>query len=149
MSLLEEMQKTVAQARKMPALVDLAEAVEKAVNRLGEVALGLGQTALSPKVLTAFTLAKPFLDVTGEVTMAWMHLWRAVAARPQLEKIVEGLDEEARAKKMAKNKNAVFYAGQIKTARYFMTTLLPEAMGKMDAIAAVDEAVMEMADAAF
>jgi hypothetical protein len=81
--------------------------------------------------------------------MAWMHLWRAAAARPELEKLVGGLDEAARTAKLAKNKQAVFYDGQIKTARYFIRTLLPEALGKMDAIAAVDDAVMEMPAASF
>ncbi|MCP3951797.1 MAG: acyl-CoA dehydrogenase, partial [Desulfobacterales bacterium] len=149
MSLLEEMQKTIADARQVPELADLAEAVEKAVNRLGEVALGLGQTAMSPKVLTAFAHAKPFLDITGEVIMAWMLLWRAAAAAPGLEKLVGGLDDEARANKMAKNKNAVFYDGQLKTARYFIQSILPEVLGKMDAIAAVDDAVMDMQSASF
>ncbi len=149
MTLLGEMQKTVGQAREYPELVELAEAVEKAVNRLGEVALGLGQAAMSPKVLTAFAFAEPFLDITGEVVMAWMHLWRAVAAQPKLEKMVGGLDSEARAKKIAKNKNAVFYDGQIKTARYFINALLPEALGKMDGILAVDDAVIEMDAASF
>jgi len=149
MTLLGEMQKTVGQAREYPELAELAGAVEKAVNRLGEVALGLGQTAMSPKVLTAFAFAKPFLDITGEVVMAWMHLWRAVAAQPKLDKLVGGLDSKARAKKIAKNKNAVFYDGQIKTARYFVNALLPEALGKMDGILAVDDAVIEMDVASF
>jgi len=149
MTLLEEIQKTVGQVREYPELEDLAAAVETAVNRLGEVALGLGQTAMSPRVLTAFTFAKPFLDVTGEVVMAWMHLWRALVAWPKLEKLMDGLDDAARAKKLGKNKNAGFYDGQIKTARYFILTLLPEALGKMDAIAGVDDAVMEMPTASF
>ena len=149
MTLLEEMQKTIGEARAYPELEELATAVETAVNRLGEVALGLGQTAMSPRVMTAFAFAKPFLDITGEVVMAWMHLWRAVAAKPQLEKLLAGLDDEARAKKLARNKNAVFYDGQIKTAGYFIKALLPEALGKMGAIAAADDAVMEMQAAAF
>jgi len=81
--------------------------------------------------------------------MAWMHLWRALAARPKLEELMDGLDDAARAKKLSKNKNAGFYDGQIKTARYFIRTLLPEALGKMDAIAVVDDAVMEMPAASF
>ncbi len=149
MSLMEEMQKTVGQARDYPELAELADVVGKAVNRLGEVALGLGQAAMSPKVLTAFAFAKPFLDITGEVIMAWMHLWRAVAAQPKLEKLVGGLDDTARGQKMGKDKNAVFYDGQVKTARYFILTLLPEALGKMGAIVAVDDAVMEISAASF
>jgi len=149
MTLLEEMQKTIGRAREYPELNDLAASVETAVNRLGEVALGLGQTAMSPRVLTAFAYAKPFLDITGEVVMAWMHLWRALAAQPKLEKLVAGLDDAARDKKLAKNKNAIFYNGQIKTARYFLKAMLPEALGKMDGIAAADDAVMEIDPAAF
>jgi len=144
MTLLEEMQKTIGRAREYPELTDLAASVETAVNRLGEVALDLGQTAMSPRVLTAFAYAKPFLDITGEVVMAWMHLWRALAAQPKLEKLVAGLDDVARDKKLAKNKNAIFYNGQIKTARYFLKAMLPEALGKMDGIAAADDAVMEI-----
>jgi hypothetical protein len=149
MILLEEMQKTVSRAKDIQELVELAEAVEKAVDHLGEVALGIGRTAMSPKVLTAFAYAKPFLDITGEVVMAWMHLWRAVAAQPELEKLVGGLDSRARAKKTAENKIAVFYDGQLKTARYFIKALLPEALGKMDGILAVDDAVIEMDEASF
>ncbi len=148
MTLLEEMQKTVGLAREYSEIEDLAAAVEAAVNRLGEVALGLGKTAMSPRVMTAFAFAKPFLDVAGEVVMAWMHLWRALAARPKFEKLLGGLDGAARAKKLSKNKNAIFYDGQIKTARYFIMALLPEAMGKMDALAAADDAVMEIDPAA-
>jgi hypothetical protein len=81
--------------------------------------------------------------------MAWMHLWRALAAQSGLEKLIGGLDDAARNRKLAKNKNAAFYDGQIKTARYFILTLLPEALGKMDAITVVDDAVMEMSAASF
>jgi len=149
MTLLEEMQKTIGRAREYPELAEMAASVETAVNRLGEVALGLGQTAMSPRVLTAFAYAKPFLDITGEVVMAWMHLWRALAAQPKLEKFLTGLDDTARDKKLAKNKNAIFYNSQVKTARYFLKAMLPEALGKMDGIAAADDAVMEIEPAAF
>ncbi|MGD8522832.1 MAG: acyl-CoA dehydrogenase [Desulfobacterales bacterium] len=149
MNFLGEIQKTVANAKTIPSLNDLAINVDEAVNRLGEVALHLGKTAMSPDVKIAFAYAKPFLDVIGDVCMAWMHLWRATIAVPQLEKIVGSLEPEARSKKAAKNKNAAFYEGQYQTAKYFINSILPITMGRMNAIVAGDGATVEMPEASF
>ena len=149
MNFLGEIQKAVADAKKIPSLNDLADNVDEAVNRLGEVALHLGKTAMSPDVKIAFAYAKPFLDVVGDVCLAWMHLWRATLAVPQLEKIVGSLEPDARSAKAAKNKNAAFYEGQFQTAKYFINSILPITMGRMNAIAAGDGATVEMPEASF
>ncbi|UCG09086.1 MAG: acyl-CoA dehydrogenase [Desulfobacterales bacterium] len=149
MNFLGEIQKTVANAKTIPSLNDLASNVDQAVNRLGEVALHLGKTAMSPDVKIAFAYAKPFLDVVGDVCMAWMHLWRATIAVPKLEKIVGSLEPEARVKKAAKNKSAAFYEGQFQTAKYFINSILPITLGRMNAIAAGDGATVEMPETSF
>jgi alkylation response protein AidB-like acyl-CoA dehydrogenase len=149
MNFLGEIQKAVADAKTIPSLNDLASNVDEAVNRLGEVALHLGKTAMSPDVKIAFAYAKPFLDVVGDVCLAWMHLWRATLAVPQLEKIVGSLEPDARSAKAAKNKNAAFYEGQFQTAKYFINSILPITMGRMNAIAAGDGATVEMPEASF
>ena len=135
MDLLTEMNKTIALAKENEALADLGGRVEKAVNKLGEVAMHMGMTAMSEKVLDAFAMANPFLDVCGDVCMAWMELWRAVVSQPKIEK--------------AKKKDLPFYQGQVKTAEYFITWVLPATMGKMEALQGNIPAVMEMPDAAF
>jgi len=96
MNFLQEIQNTVAGAKKIPLLAELAGSVDDAANQLGEAALHLGKTAMSPGVRVAFAFAKPFLDAMGDVCMAWMHLWRAVEAVPQLEKRAGSLDAAAR-----------------------------------------------------
>jgi alkylation response protein AidB-like acyl-CoA dehydrogenase len=133
---LQEIQKTVAAAKEIPELEKMSEAVGAAVDRLGEVAMKLGQTAMSPDFKLAFAFAKPFLDVVGEVTMAWMMLWRAVIASRQREVA-------------KKQKERLFYEGQLKTAAYYIFSILPETMGKMKAIAAGDGSVVEMDEASF
>ncbi|WP_022663672.1 acyl-CoA dehydrogenase [Desulfospira joergensenii] len=135
MDLLGEMNLTIAAAKEIQGLESMAAKVEQAVNKLGEVAMHMGMTAMSEKVLNAFSVAHPFLDVTGDVCMAWMELWRAVTAQPKLEK--------------AKKKDLVFYQGQVKTAEYYITWTLPAAMGKMEALQTNMPAIMEMPDAAF
>ena len=136
MDLLGEIQKALARAKGVERLKGLADRVEKAVNRLGETALHLGQTAMSPKVLNAFAFAHPFMDVCGDVILAWLHLWRATVAVAALEK-------------GAKKKDAAFYEGQVKSAEFFIHTILPVTHGKMKAILETNGAAVEISDAAF
>ena len=136
MNFLEEMRKAVTLARETQGLDELATEVERAVNRLGEVALHLGKSALSPEFKVAFAHAFPFLEVMGDVVMAWMLLWRAALAKQKLES-------------GAKKKDADFYAGQLKTAEFFIQTILPTTLGKMNSITKGSRAAMEISDKAF
>jgi hypothetical protein len=123
--------------------------LEKGVNKLGEIAMTWGMNAMSPKVMTAFSFAQHFLDVTGDVIMAWMHLWRATIAAPRLEKLIGNLDEATRKKAVQDNKQAVFYEGQMRCAEYYLLAVLPGTLGRMKAISACSSAVMDMPEAAF
>jgi alkylation response protein AidB-like acyl-CoA dehydrogenase len=149
MDFLNEVQKTITVAKEIKALENLAHAVEQAHNRLGQVAMHLGRTALTPKVKLAFVYAHPFLEVVGDVTMAWMHLWRTTKAWPKLEKLVGGTDPEKTRAKVHGNKDAAFYDGQIKTAEFYIHTLLPTTVGKMNAIMAGNPAAIEIHETSF
>ncbi|MFH1153726.1 MAG: acyl-CoA dehydrogenase [Pseudomonadota bacterium] len=135
MDLFGEIQKTIAEARTIPALEAHTARVEAALNRLGEVALGLGQAAMSDKVLNAFANAHPFQDATGDVVMAWMLLWRATLAARKLE--------------TAKKKDIPFYDGLVKSLKFFVETLLPITMGNLNALRNISGAAMEIDDASF
>ena len=149
MNFMQEIQKITGQAKEIGSLTEMASRVDEAVNRLGEVAMHLGKTAMSPDIKVAFAYAKPFLDVMGDVCVAWMLLWRAAIAVPKLEKLAGGLDSKVRYAKAIKNKDAAFYEGQLQSARYFINSILPITMGKMNAIEAGDPATVEIPEAAF
>jgi hypothetical protein len=136
MDLMGEIQAVIAQAKAIDGLGDPAAKLEKALNRLGEVAMHLGATAMSPKVMSAFAFAHPFMEASGDVVMAWMLLWRAVVAAQKLEK-------------GAKKKDKPFYEGQLKGVQYFTQAVLPVTMGKMDAIMATSDAAVEISEDAF
>jgi alkylation response protein AidB-like acyl-CoA dehydrogenase len=136
MDLLAEIQATLAAAKAVARTASLAESVEGAVSRLGEVAMHLGAAALSDEALTAFAFAHPFLEVCGDVVMAWMLLWRA---RIAAEKLAAG----------TKGKDAAFYEGQLKSCEYFVNTILPVTAGKMKAILAGNSAVVDIAEESF
>jgi alkylation response protein AidB-like acyl-CoA dehydrogenase len=136
MNFLAEVQKTIAQAKQNEKTEDLAVKVEAAKNRLGEVALNLGQRAMSSEVKVAFAHSLPFLYVIGDTIMAWMLLWRAVVASTQLSV-------------KSKKKDLAFYEGQIKTADFFINTELQATMGKMNAIADGCAAAVQISDEGF
>ena len=136
MDLLGEMQKIIKTAKEISVLEDFASRMENAVNKLGEVALHMGTTAMSPRVLNAFAFAHPFMEVCGDVVMAWMLLWRAALAAQKLEK-------------GAKKKDVSFYHGQIKSAEYFIYSILPVTFGKMDAILMANGAAVEISEESF
>ena len=144
-----EVQKTIAAAKKIEGLQDMAAKAEKALNRLGEVALTLGAPAMSPKVLNAFAFAHPFMEAAGDVVMAWMLLWRASIAAPKLEKLAGGSAPEIRLKKAQTDKNAAFYEGQIRSAEFFIHSLLPVTLGRLNAIADTNGAAIEIPESAF
>jgi alkylation response protein AidB-like acyl-CoA dehydrogenase len=131
MDLMGEIHKIIAQAKAIETLAPFAERLEKAVNRLGETAMHLGASAMSPKVMTAFSFAFQFMEASGDVAMSWMLLWRAVIAAKQLEG-------------EAKKKDVKFYQGQIKSAEFFIRSILPVTLGKMDAIIDSSEAAIEI-----
>jgi len=86
MDLLTEMNLTIASAKGIEELAPFATRLEQAVNKLGEVAMHMGMTAMSEKVLDAFAMANSFLDVCCDVCMAWMEFWRPVVAYPEIFK---------------------------------------------------------------
>jgi hypothetical protein len=135
MDLLGRIKTAAARAQAREETAELARRMDAAVDRLGAVALHLGQTAMSAQFRAAFAHSLPFLDAMGDVVIGWMLLWRATVA--------------AEKKSHAKKKDQLFYEGQIKTAEFFIRTILPGAIGKMDAIEDCSDAAVTMAEAAF
>ena len=148
MTFLEEIRRTVRAAEAVPGLKALGESLEQILNPYGEAAVFLGKRAMGPAVKTAFAQAYPFLDVTGDIVMAWMLLWRAAAAQPRLAELLgEAPDPAAR---IAASREAAFYDGQIRAATYFIRNQLPVTEGKIKAIVGGDAgAILEAAEASF
>lgn len=136
MNLLGEIQETASRGRGIDGLKDLGVRLENTANRLGEVAMHIGQMAMSENFRVGFAHALPFLYTMGDTIMAWMLLWRAVVA-----------SEKLAAK--PKRKDIAFFEGQIKTAEFFIQTELPLTFGRMDAIQGGCAAAIEISDEGF
>ncbi|CAN2043621.1 3-methylmercaptopropionyl-CoA dehydrogenase [Candidatus Magnetomoraceae bacterium gMMP-13] len=150
-NLFDEIQNTIKIAKNNADYdIDLlANKLEKALNKLNKTAVKIGQTAKSSKILKAYAFAHPFMEVTGDVIMAWMLLWRASIAGPKLKKLTGGSDPDKRRKKVEKNKNAAFYEGQLRSAEFFINSILPITMGKMEAILEINGAAIDIPESCF
>ena len=146
---LNEIKATVDLAAENAHLADLAGRVDKALNRLSEIALHISKTAFSKDMKLALAYAHPFMEVVGDVVMAWLLLWRAQVAVPQLQKLAGSLDPAAIESKVAKNKEAAFYDGQLKAAEFYIHAMLPVTIGKMNAIAIPNPAAIDIHERSF
>ncbi|MBU0994497.1 MAG: acyl-CoA dehydrogenase [Proteobacteria bacterium] len=135
MNFIDEIKKIISQSKTITGLEKMADDLEKALVRFAETASHIGSKARSENFKTAYAFAHPFLEVMGDMTMAWMLLWRASIAAPK----VDG----------GKKKDVDFYQGQVMTAKFFIETVLPGTLGRMDAITASSNAAVEISNDAF
>jgi len=68
--------------------------------------------------------------------MGWLLLWRACISAQNLEK-------------GAGKKDVAFYEGQIKSAEFFVHSVLPVTRGKMNVILTTNPAALEISEDAF
>jgi len=136
MTFLAAIQKTIDEAKGQTELAELAERMQKMLDKLGTVAAHLGKNAMSPKYKSAFAHSLPYLDVMGDTIMGWMNLWRATTAT---QKLADN----------PKKKDLPFYEGQIKAAEFFIHTIVPTSMGRMETILDMSPAAIDISDEAF
>ena len=154
MSLLGEMNATVASCQGNAALKDLAADVQKAANTLAEMAMYFAGSAKAGKFLIPVGNAYPFLMLMGKVVMAWLLLWEAGVAREKLEGIAAGkgidLSDGAKVSALAKaDADAAFYIGKVSAARYFIKHVLPEVDAAVTSIKSEDLSMIDIPEEAF
>ena len=134
--LVAEMKKTIDLAKGMDQLKAIAEKTETVMQEWENAARHLSETASGPNMLKGYAHACPLMQITGDVVMAWLLLWRAVVATQKLEGKV-------------KKKDIAFYEGQVQTAEYFIRTVLPITSGLVDTVLDTCGVAIDMADASF
>ncbi len=133
-SFLEEVRQTITAAVAIPELAPLGEKLNDACRHLEETAAYLLGIMGAGNMRTAFASAFPFLEAAGDVVMAWMLLWRAVAASSKLAAPVGEKDRE-------------YYRGLIQTAVFFIHNRLPLSVARMATITDGNDAALRISDA--
>jgi alkylation response protein AidB-like acyl-CoA dehydrogenase len=133
---IKEMSDAADHVATIKELEPLALEVQKAITRLEMLAKHVLDTMESTSFKVAFANSVPFLMIMGDVIMAWMLIWRAGIASEKLQNKSKGKDQ-------------AFYQGQFFSADYFVKSVLPETLGKMDAIVAGGDSVVDISEGAF
>lgn len=131
-ALLKEIHLTIGAAKASEALRPLAQILEQAAAQLENIFEKAAVTVFSENVSSAFANAHPLMEACGDIVMAWMLLWRSTVA-------VDKCD----------TKKGAFYKGKIKTAEFFIRTIIPVTMGKLSAIRLTDHPAADMEENCF
>jgi len=154
MSLLGEMNATIAKYQENAALKDLAGDVRQAANTLAETAMYFAESSKAGKFLIPVGNAYPFLMLMGKVVMAWLLFWEAGAAREKLDEIAAGKGihpaDMRNLNLLAKeNADAAFYIGKVAAARYFIKHVLPEIDAVVKAVKSEDLSMIDIPEESF
>jgi hypothetical protein len=124
---LAKVKETIVEASKAEGLSWYAEEVSRAVSILEEITTVLLKKSVSEDAYLASSWATQYLEIFGDVVFGWQHLWRATVAQ---EKLKTATTESG------------FYESTLKTAKYYIGSVLPTIYGKVEAISMNDKTLL-------
>ena len=128
---IEAIHETIAEARGRDELGGFADELESAVGTLKEVTDFLLGSMLEKNIDLVLANSVKYLDVFGNVVIAWMWLKQGVAASKGLECPLSVADEN-------------FYRGKLQAMRYFFRYELPEINAWANLLMALDDTTHSM-----
>lgn len=131
---LQEINGFLQQHTDHACLKDEVAKVDKVKNALAETAMGLGQVG-AKDLSGALLKATPFLEMFGYVEVARLLLEQALIADAKLYQEPKVAMSDAETK---------FYDGKIKSARFFIHNVLPQAYAVAKEIQSTDRSALEM-----
>jgi alkylation response protein AidB-like acyl-CoA dehydrogenase len=127
----EEVQRAMDLARKFPALLPLADQLDKALRQLQEVTILLAAIAHKKGAEVFLADATLYLEFFGIVTIAWQWLLQSISV------------QKAQAGKLSAAESD-FYQGKFFTARYYFAYELPKISALAQRLTDKDPITVEM-----
>ncbi len=121
---------TCSEAAGDAELAPLAAQLGAAMQSVGDATRAAGKRMAAGDVRLALANAQHYMTALGHVTIGWMWLWQALAAR--------------RALAAASPADADFYAGKLQTCRWFFAVELPTVAHYARLVAEAEPSAFEM-----
>ena len=131
-TVLETIRKTIADALPTALLAPYAEDLSRLLDALSKVTDTLRQEGSADDSFLRYSRASAYLDLFGDILLGWIFLWQASVASRKLSQ-----SDQA-------SMDALFYREKLHTAQFYMGTMLPVAMGKIDAINKGNRSLLEL-----
>ncbi len=152
MGWMKEMNEFIEKYKTHPAFGPFVTQLEQAKNTLISVSMHFAKVAGGGDRLYPMLHACLYLELFGEVELAYLLLHQAIIAKGKLEGIFQkagAAAPEAQAKVVEDNADAAFYTGKVHGAEFFVTNILPQVQGKAATILSGNRSALSIPEVAF
>jgi alkylation response protein AidB-like acyl-CoA dehydrogenase len=152
MGWMKEVNDFVEKQRAHPIFGSAVAQLEQAKNTLVNVSMHFAKVAAGGDPLYAMLHASPYLNLFGEVELAYLLLDQAIIAQNKLQAIFQqtgATTDEAKAKIVEEQADAAFYSGKVYTAEFFVTNILPQVQSTAATILSGNRSALTIPDVAF
>ncbi len=133
--------------RSHATLAKSIDRLERAKDTLAHVTVGFGKMGASGDMVYPVLHACPYLEMFGDVMVAYLLLDQAVIAQAELDAICneKGADsEQAKRSLCEKDDEAKFYWGKVCSAEFFATQILPRVNARAESIQSESRSALEV-----
>jgi len=126
--------------------------LEQAKNTLINVSMHFAKSAATGDLLYPMLNATPYLELFGEVELAYLLLDQAIISQNKLQTIFQkagATTDEAKAKVIDDQADAAFYCGKVHTAEFFCSNILPKVQATSMTILSGNRSALTIPEAAF
>ncbi len=149
---LKEINDFVAKHKAHPFFGPALAALDQAKNHLVGVTMHFAKVAAAGDRNYPMLQASAYLEMFGEVELAYLLLEQGIIAQEKLAAIFEqaqATSPEGRVKVIAEQAEAAFFSGKIHAAEFFVTNILPKVQSTATIILSGNRSALTVADAAF
>ena len=130
-----------------PAFKEEIASIKKALDQVGQVTMKFAEWGMGGDILRPQLHAMSYLYNLGDVFVAYLLIDQAILALSKLEEIWKAqgaADEEKKSKICSENDEARFLEGKVKSARFFVSSLLPQATARAKTILSEDVSALKV-----
>jgi hypothetical protein len=152
MGWMKEINEFIEKHKAHPVFGTAIGQLEQAKNTLINVSMHFAKVAAGGDPLYPMLHACPYLELFGEVELAYLLLDQAIIAQNKLQIIFQSAGataEEAKAKVIEEQAEAAFYSGKVYTAEFFVTNILPRVQSTATTILSGNKSALAIPEAAF
>jgi len=152
MGWMKEISEFIEKHKGHPAFGPSVAQLEQAKNTLVNVTMHFAKVAAGGDRLYPMLQACPYLEMFGEVELAYLLLQQAIIAKDKLQAIFDKAGasaEEAQWRVIEEQAEAAFYSGKVHTAQFFMSNILPKVQSTAAAILGGDRSALAIPEVAF
>ncbi|MBI5968273.1 MAG: acyl-CoA dehydrogenase [Deltaproteobacteria bacterium] len=152
MGWMKEINEFIEKQKGHPAFGSSVAQLEQAKITLINVSLHFAKVAAGGDPLYPMLHACPYLELFGEVQLAYLLLQQAIIAHDKLQANFQktgATAAEAQAKVVDEQPEAAFYAGKLHTAEFFTSNILPRVQSTATTILSGNRSALAIPEAAF